>query len=65
MELWRRFDNAWAKWEGRLTVMVLLSMVFVASFSAGVRNLTRFDIKWAFRRPRGNGLEVELSGKTA
>jgi TRAP-type C4-dicarboxylate transport system permease small subunit len=26
---------------------VLLSMVFVASFSAGVRNLTRFDIKWA------------------
>jgi TRAP-type C4-dicarboxylate transport system permease small subunit len=27
--------------------MVLLSMVFVASFSAAVRNLTRFDIKWA------------------
>jgi TRAP-type C4-dicarboxylate transport system permease small subunit len=30
-----------------LTVGVLLSMVFVASFSAGIRNLTRFDIQWA------------------
>lgn len=47
MELWRRIDSAWAKWEGRLTVLVLLSMVFVAGFSAAVRNLTRFDIKWA------------------
>jgi len=28
-------------------VLVLLSMVFVAGFSAGVRNLTRFDIQWA------------------
>jgi hypothetical protein len=26
---------------------VLLAMVFVAGFSAGVRNLTRFDIQWA------------------
>jgi hypothetical protein len=30
-----------------LTVGVLLSMVFVASFSAGIRNLTRFDLQWA------------------
>ena len=28
-------------------MLVLLSMVFVAGFSAGVRNLTRFDIQWA------------------
>jgi TRAP-type C4-dicarboxylate transport system permease small subunit len=47
MELWRRIDQAWARWEGRAIVAVLLSMVFVASFSAGVRNLTRFDIQWA------------------
>jgi signal transduction histidine kinase len=25
----------------------------------------RFDIKWAFGRPRGQGFEVELSGKIA
>ena len=29
------------------TFTVLLSMVFVAGFSAAVRNLTRFDIAWA------------------
>lgn len=28
-------------------MLVLLSMVFVAGFSAGIRNLTRFDIQWA------------------
>ncbi len=30
-----------------MIVAVLLSMVFVASFSASVRNLTRFDVQWA------------------
>jgi TRAP-type C4-dicarboxylate transport system permease small subunit len=47
MEFFRRLDRVWARWEGWLTVAVLLSMVFVAAFSAGVRNLTRFDIQWA------------------
>jgi TRAP-type C4-dicarboxylate transport system permease small subunit len=47
MEFFRRLDRAWARGEGMLTVGVLLSMVFVAAFSAGVRNLTRFDIAWA------------------
>ena len=47
MEFFRRLDRAWARGEGALTVLVLLSMVFVAGFSAGVRNLTRFDIQWA------------------
>jgi TRAP-type C4-dicarboxylate transport system permease small subunit len=47
MEFFRRLDRGWARWEGWLTVAVLLSMVFVAGFSAGVRNLTRFDIQWA------------------
>ena len=47
MEYFRRLDRAWARGEGALTVLVLLSMVFVAGFSAGVRNLTRFDIQWA------------------
>ncbi|HET8935392.1 MAG TPA: TRAP transporter small permease subunit [Polyangiales bacterium] len=47
MEFFRRLDRAWARGEGALTVLVLLSMVFVAAFSAGVRNLTRFDIQWA------------------
>jgi TRAP-type C4-dicarboxylate transport system permease small subunit len=47
MEFFRRLDRGWARWEGWLTVGVLLSMVFVASFSAGVRNLTRFDVQWA------------------
>lgn len=47
MEFFRRLDRAWARYEGWLTVGVLLSMVFVAAFSAGVRNLTRFDVQWA------------------
>jgi TRAP-type C4-dicarboxylate transport system permease small subunit len=47
MEFFRRLDRAWARGEGAVTVLVLLSMVFVAAFSAGVRNLTRFDIQWA------------------
>ena len=47
MEFFRRLDRAWARYEGWLTVAVLLSMVFVAGFSAGVRNLTRFDVQWA------------------
>ena len=47
MEFFRRLDRKWARWEGWLTVGVLLSMVFVASFAAGVRNLTRFDVHWA------------------
>ncbi|HKU41817.1 MAG TPA: TRAP transporter small permease subunit [Polyangiales bacterium] len=47
MEFFRRLDRTWARWEGWLTVAVLLSMVFVAGFSAGVRNLTRFDVHWA------------------
>jgi len=47
MEFIRRLDRAWARGEGALTVLVLLSMVFVAGFSAGIRNLTRFDIGWA------------------
>jgi TRAP-type C4-dicarboxylate transport system permease small subunit len=47
MGFFRRLDRAWARGEGALTVGTLLSMVFVASFSAGIRNLTRFDIQWA------------------
>lgn len=47
MEFFRRLDRKWARWEGWVTVGVLLSMVFVASFAAGIRNLTRFDIHWA------------------
>lgn len=47
MGFFRRLDRTWARWEGWLTVAVLLSMVFVAGFSAGVRNLTRFDVQWA------------------
>lgn len=47
MEFFRRLDRAWARWEGWLTIGVLLSMVFVAGFSAAVRNLTRFDVQWA------------------
>jgi TRAP-type C4-dicarboxylate transport system permease small subunit len=47
MEFFRRLDRTWARWEGWFTVGVLLSMVFVASFAAGVRNLTRFDVQWA------------------
>jgi TRAP-type C4-dicarboxylate transport system permease small subunit len=40
-------DRAWARGEGWLTVAVLILMVLVAGFQAGVRNLTRFDIQWA------------------
>jgi TRAP-type C4-dicarboxylate transport system permease small subunit len=47
MEFFRRLDRAWARGEGWVTVGVLLSMVFVAGFSAFVRNLTRFDVQWA------------------
>src|SRR5690242_8965337 len=43
----RRLDERWVKFEGWLTVAVLILMVFVAGFAAGVRNLTRFDIGWA------------------
>jgi TRAP-type C4-dicarboxylate transport system permease small subunit len=47
MDSLRRFDDRWAKLEGWLTVVVLILMVFVAGFAAGVRNLTRFDVGWA------------------
>jgi TRAP-type C4-dicarboxylate transport system permease small subunit len=47
MEFFRRLDRVWARGEGAVTVLVLLSMVFVAAFSAGIRNLTRFEIQWA------------------
>jgi TRAP-type C4-dicarboxylate transport system permease small subunit len=47
MEFFRRIDRVWVKWEGVATVVTLLSMVFVAGLSAGIRNLTRFDIQWA------------------
>jgi len=43
----RRLDDRWVKFEGWLTVTVLILMVFVAGFAAGVRNLTRFDVGWA------------------
>ena len=47
IEQLRRFDRAWARGEGWLTVLVLILMVLVAGFAAGVRNLTRFDVGWA------------------
>lgn len=47
IELFRRVDRAWARGEEWLTVTVLILMVLVAGFQAGVRNLTRFDIQWA------------------
>lgn len=47
MQLYRRLDRAWVRCEGVLTVIVLLSMVFIACFSAGIRNLTRWDVAWA------------------
>jgi TRAP-type C4-dicarboxylate transport system permease small subunit len=47
MEFFRRLDRAWARGEGVVTLAVLLAMVFVAGFSATVRNLTRFDVHWA------------------
>jgi len=49
MEFFRRLDRVWARGEGMLTVLVLLSMVFVAGFSAAIRNLTRFELDWAAR----------------
>jgi TRAP-type C4-dicarboxylate transport system permease small subunit len=49
MKALNRIDRAWALVEWALIVVVLLAMVFVASFSAGMRNLTRFDIQWASR----------------
>lgn len=47
MQLYRRLDRAWARGEAVLTVSLLIAMVSIASFSAGVRNLTRFDLVWA------------------
>jgi TRAP-type C4-dicarboxylate transport system permease small subunit len=47
LETLRRFDRSWARFEGWLIVGVLILMVLVAGFAAGVRNLTRFDIEWA------------------
>ena len=49
MEYFRRLDRVWARGEGMLTLLVLLSMVSVAGFSAAIRNLTRFEIDWAAR----------------
>jgi TRAP-type C4-dicarboxylate transport system permease small subunit len=45
--LLQRIDRAWAKGEGRLLVLVLILMIFVAGFQAAIRNLTRFDVQWA------------------
>lgn len=42
-----RIDRAWARFEGWLTVGVLILMVLVAGFQAAIRNLTLFDIGWA------------------
>ena len=47
MKWLRELDRGWARFEGWLTVGVLLFMVLVAGFQALVRNLTRFDIDWA------------------
>jgi len=49
IETLRRIDRTWARWEGWLTVVVLILMVLVAGFAASVRNLTFFDIQWANR----------------
>jgi hypothetical protein len=49
MKALTRIDRAWALVEWALIVVVLLSMVFVATFSAGARNLTRFNVQWASR----------------
>jgi len=46
-ELLRRIDRGWARAEGGLIVGVLILMVMIAGFQAGIRNLTRFDIGWA------------------
>jgi TRAP-type C4-dicarboxylate transport system permease small subunit len=47
LDFLRRVDRAWARGESWLTVTVLIMMVLVAGFQAGIRNLTRFDIQWA------------------
>ncbi len=47
MDFLRRVDRAWARGESWLTVGVLILMVLVAGFQAGIRNLTRFDVQWA------------------
>lgn len=47
MEFVKKLDHGWARFEGWLTVGVLLLMVLIAGFQAFVRNLTRFDIEWA------------------
>ena len=47
MQILRRIDRIWARGEGGLTVIVLIMMVLVAGFQAFVRNMTRFDLKWA------------------
>jgi TRAP-type C4-dicarboxylate transport system permease small subunit len=47
IETLRRFDRQWARAEGWVIVGVLILMILVAGFAAGVRNLTRFDIEWA------------------
>jgi TRAP-type C4-dicarboxylate transport system permease small subunit len=46
-DLLRRIDRGWARGERWLTVAVLILMVLVAGFQAGIRNLTRFDVQWA------------------
>lgn len=43
----QRIDRGWARFEGWLLVLVLILMVLVAGFAAGVRNLTYFNISWA------------------
>lgn len=47
MEFLKRLDRGWARFEGWITVAVLLLMVVTAGGQALVRNLTRFDIAWA------------------
>ena len=47
IEMLRMADRRWARAEGWVIVTVLILMVLVAGFAAGVRNLTRFDIEWA------------------
>jgi TRAP-type C4-dicarboxylate transport system permease small subunit len=49
MEVFRRIDHAWARFESWLTVFVLILMVFVAAFQAFVRNLSLFRVEWASR----------------
>lgn len=47
MEFLKKVDRGWARFEGWLTVGVLILMVLTAGFQAFVRNLTRFDVAWA------------------